>query len=68
MSEILPVENPDYSRLYQTCLEYVEFELKEHYSLEAEDIEHYIFEEALQAVFGQDVFQKIREYWKSKDV
>lgn len=48
------LENPDFSRLREYCQEYIDHLDKNGY--EDDDIQHYIYEEALQAIFGRDVF------------
>jgi len=55
-----PVENPDWSRLIKTCEECIcEHEKGE--SVDS-DLPHYIYEEAMKAVFGPDIFKWINEH------
>lgn len=53
-----PIDQPDFSRLISMCQNYLE-------ALEAgthsDDYDHYIYEEALAAVFGRNVFDFINE-------
>lgn len=52
-----PVANPDLTRLIEVC----KSDIKEMLDGEEDtDTEHYIYEEAMQAIFGRDVFDRIR--------
>ena len=49
-----PLENPDYTNLIDTCKGYLKELNDKGYA--NEDYSHYIFEEAMNAIFGKDVW------------
>ena len=49
-----PVENPDWSGVQEMCQEVIDSLAKDGWY--DDDMDHYIFEGAMQAVFGEDVF------------
>lgn len=50
-----PVVNPDWSKLIRTCDDVIkECERGEH---EDSDLPHYVYEEAMRAIYGPDVFK-----------
>lgn len=51
-------ENPDLSSLVKVCEEYIELTLQG--EEEDSDLPHYIFEEALKALYGKDIFKKLQ--------
>ncbi len=53
-----PIANPDLTSLIKTCQANINEMLADE---EDTDTEHYIYEEAMQAIFGKDVFNRIRE-------
>lgn len=55
--KIKPLSNPDFSELVETVKEGVEYQLKN--GEEMKDFEHWCFESALKAVYGQDIFDKL---------
>lgn len=57
---IKPVSLRDFSCLEATVTEYIEFVQSEDYH-EDSDHDHYIFEEAVTAFYGKDVFDKINK-------
>lgn len=57
---IQPVENPDFSDLIQTVKEQVEGTIK---GEEPKDGEHWIYEAAMTAVYGDDIFEKLKNFY-----
>lgn len=56
----LPVVEVNLTKLKAECEAYVQYCMSEDYNDDrAEDYEHFIFEEALKAFYGKDIFQKI---------
>lgn len=53
-----PLPNPDFAELIKACKEYIEV-LDDEEIHEDSDDNHYIFEAALEAVFGADVWKWI---------
>ena len=49
-----PVENPDWTEVKKMCQEVIDGLAKEGWY--DEDLKHYIYESAMEAVFGKDVF------------
>ena len=59
--ELLINKEVELTKLRKVCEEYIEHCMSEEYNDDrASDYEHYIFEEALKAVYGTDIFQKMR--------
>lgn len=56
MSILTPVENPDYSMLIKTCEHYIKDISETGYS---KDSKHYIYEQAMQAIYGKDCWNWI---------
>ena len=54
------LSDPDFTELKKTCQEYIDSYADNGFV--DDDLEHYIFEEALGAIFGNHVWQWIREY------
>ena len=54
-----PVENPDWRVVYSLCTGYIEALAASGWP--QKDSEEYVFEEAMMAVYGRDVFSWIRE-------
>lgn len=59
--EALP--NPDFTELIKVCKEYIEDMDNEDFH-EDDDDQHYIFEAALEAVFGKDVWKWVNQVMK----
>lgn len=61
MNEItpVPVTNPDLTQLTALCREYINTVSTEKHS--DEELEHYIFEVAMEAVFGKKIFDYINK-------
>lgn len=57
---IQPVENPNFDKLVITCILIVAEMHSKRYADEVDD-KHYIYEEAMKAVFGPDYFK-----WENK--
>ncbi len=57
---IQPVENPDFSDLIQTVKEQVEGTIK---GEEPKDGEHWIYEAAMTAVYGDNIFEKLKDFY-----
>lgn len=53
------VENPDFSNVIRDCIAYVDHLHKHDY--EPKDLDHYVFEHAMKAVFGPGVFDWINK-------
>ena len=58
-----PVENPDVAALRKLCENYIEFVWSDGYH-EDNDYRAYIFETAVEAFYGHNVFRKINERTK----
>lgn len=58
---IQPVDNPNFSELIQTVKEQVEGIIKE--GEEPKDGEHWICEAAMKAVYGDDIFEKLKDFY-----
>lgn len=65
-----PNDNPDFSKLIETCKEYIAAIEKDSEELAVEplreaisasDLKHFVFEHALEAVFGEDVWKFVNE-------
>jgi hypothetical protein len=54
----VPLANPDWSKLINTAVSHLAT-----YD-EDNDDKHYIYEEAMQAIFGPDIFSRLREIHK----
>lgn len=54
-----PVEHPELAGLIDCCKSYIE-EVKEHGECDS-DTRHYIFEEAMQAIYGKNIFDWINK-------
>jgi hypothetical protein len=57
-----PVDNPDFSQVVDLCKEYLE-EIKENRYADS-DTKHYIFEVALEAVYGKSIWEYVRAIQK----
>lgn len=57
-----PLENPDYTNLRDTCKGYLNELHEKGYA--NEDYSHYIFEEAMNAIYGKDVWKFINKKLK----
>ena len=57
MNSIKPLENPDFSKLKESVINAVEAHIKT--GEEEKNIEHYIYEESLKAIYGSDIFDKL---------
>lgn len=66
MSEIYtpsPLAEPNFDRLRQECIAYIEWmQTAEFHPDGGEDRMHWIFEEAMQAVFGKDIFDWVNKF------
>ena len=55
----LPINNPDYSELVETCELVMEDYAKQGYS---KDAAHYVFEKAFDSIYGPKVWEWVNEY------
>lgn len=55
-----PVENPDFTEVTKLCQEYVRSLVQEKYV--DDDLDHYIYEAAMNAVFGKGIFDYMRKW------
>lgn len=60
MYKPLQLKDPDFTELKKICQEYIDSYADNGFV--DDDLEHYIFEEALKAIFGEHVWQWIKEY------
>jgi len=52
------LENPDFKKLKESCLEYIQ-EIANSGYIKDDDLDHYIFEDALEAIYGKDIWDFI---------
>ena len=57
-----PIAEPDWSRARATVVNHVEDVLRG--VQEGKDIEHYIYEQALEAVYGVNIWYTLNPFWQ----
>jgi hypothetical protein len=67
MSKIVPkIKEPiDIDRIVKICKNYVNFVYSDDYH-EDNDYDHYIFEDVLMSVYGNDIFDKLNEIMQDR--
>lgn len=61
--KVLPDKERDYNGLIRTCKSYIDEELNDDDN--SSDTIHYIFEEAMQAIYGHDIFKTLGKLKKN---
>lgn len=57
---VVPMDNIDWTALLALCKDYVDYSISDDYH-EDNDYKHYIFETALETIYGEDVFKKLNQ-------
>lgn len=60
--EIPPLPNPDFTKLIRCVQECVQQVVVDGY--DDDDNTQYVYEEALQAIYGDDIFEKLNRFYK----